>query len=183
MFDPVKLLYPHYPIAGYVVYGVDGAAGGAGRLEERERAPGEATSEEIIGLEVGAEDPLGGALDELAARYESESVKDLYLHVATRRQLRRVLRWLRRAGLGTPEVFGIDADFYFSAVPMTGPGNKEAQAYVAWLRQLMTRTEEVRALVKRLLIRVGRSRLLYSSFLVLVPRSVVSAEDLGRLLD
>ncbi len=97
---------------------------------------------------------------------EPEAVQNLSILVFRPRAVRRA-RKLLAAKLGrAPEIYGLDPDYYFSIVPLSGRFSGVAQRHVLDLKQRASRGAKIKHAVKRALIRCGVHGPLYPAFLL-----------------
>jgi len=122
----------------------------------------------IVGVEFDDIASCKKKLFELLREIPLASVTAFYFVVEKRQQLPLMMKVIKEHSLGEPKVYGIDDDYFLSLVLLTGTGHKNIENYILGLKVTYSIINEVKLMIKKLLVYLQWSHRLYQAFVVVV---------------
>ena len=122
----------------------------------------------IIGFENHRSQDCTERIEAIIRDRDLQNVKGFYFAVKGKRQAIRLSQKMREFSLGKVEMYGVDPDYFFSLVPLTGRGQRRIEKYILNLKMDFTILGRIKHIIKKLLISIGLSWPLYEKFVVIV---------------
>lgn len=122
----------------------------------------------VVGFEILDRLRSSAVLDERFDKLESNDIRGYYFAISDRSTVEVVRRWISARSLGDCRLYGVDPDYYFALVPLSGGNHRNVERYVLGLKPALGKKAKVRQVIKSLLIMIGLSSRLYEAFLIVV---------------
>ena len=133
-------------------------------------------TKKIVGIEI---DDIAGFHEKLTKLLQTilkEPVVTLYFVVKKRKHISIITSVINQHSLGKGELYGIDPCYLFSLVPLSGKGYQNIEYYILSLKSIYSIVENIKLMIKKLLVFLRLSSKLYEAFVVVVQ--VESAANL-----
>lgn len=140
-------------------------------------------TKKIAGIEIDDITGFHERVTELLHTILKEPVVTLYFVVKKRKHISIITSVIKQHSLGTGKLYGIDPDYFFSLVPLSGKGHQNIEYYILSLKSNYSIVENIKLMIKKLLVFLRLSSKLYEAFVVVVqvesttnlqPKSTVS---------
>ena len=122
----------------------------------------------IVGIEVEDTANLRAALENRLADLEDNEFHGCYVALPDRSSAALVSRMISDRSLGRFDLYGVDPDYYYGLVPLSGRGRRQVESFVLGLKPASSLEARTRLVLKRLLIRIGLSARFYDTFIVVL---------------
>jgi hypothetical protein len=129
---------------------------------------------DILGFEIDGRCTCKRKILELVETFPLDRVCALYFVIEKKTQLPFVMDIVEEFSLGKPKLYGIDPDYFFSLVPLSGNSRRLVEKYILGLKSDYSFRGTIIRYGKQVLIYAGLSALLYEGFVVTVFRKPVS---------
>jgi hypothetical protein len=131
-----------------------------------------------VGVEIDDTNYFKERLVELLREVPMASVVAFYFVVKKRKQLPFIMRVIKEHSVGESKLYGIDPDYFFSLVPLSGKGHINIESYILDLKENYSVKDKIKQMIKKLLVYLQLSHKLYEAFVVVVqPTSVPSMQS------
>ncbi|MFQ5675646.1 MAG: hypothetical protein ACE5G1_07105 [bacterium] len=127
----------------------------------------------LIGFEIHCKCNFSKNLVDFIKKISLEEVGALYFAVTEKKDISIIMDVIRELSLGEVELYGIDPDYYFSLVPLTGENCRRIEKYILGLKTDFSIQGKVKQIIKNLLVNLHLSNWLYEGFVILVQRPLV----------
>ncbi len=122
----------------------------------------------ILGLEILDSLRSAEVLDERLDDLNSQDVRGCYLAISDRSSVPLVERAISQRRVGRSILYGIDPDYYFGLVPLSGENHRRVESFVLGLKPARGARARVQRAIKHFLILVGKSKRLYEAFVIVL---------------
>ena len=122
----------------------------------------------LIGIENHCDRLCTENIEEIIGTEDLENTIGYYFTVKKKHQAVLIARKMRVISQGELEIYGVDPDYFFSLVPLTGRARKKIEKYILDLKVDFTIREKLKYFIKKMLIITGISGVLYEKFLITV---------------
>ena len=119
----------------------------------------------LIGIEDHCDCSGTEKIEAIMEDKDLKNAKGLFFIVRKKKQAIQIARKLRVSSFREIEIYGLDPDYFFSIVPLTG-NNKKLEKYILNLKTDFTLNGRIKKLIKKLLISSGLSSALYEFFII-----------------
>lgn len=109
-------------------------------------------------------------LNNIAKSLLYENAIAYYFLLKHKNQIRSVREVVRELALGDMELYGIDPDYFYSIVPITGNCHKPVERYIQELKGDFTIKGKIKNIIKSFLININLSKVIYEGFVISVNR-------------
>lgn len=125
----------------------------------------------IVGLEISDSQELERKLDAQFTVLLKGGFDSCYVALPDRKSLRIAEPVLGKNAPGRLMIYGVDPDYYYSLVPLTGRGHRAVERFVLGLKAAVGPRAAIARTIKSLLIGAGLSKRLYEGFVIVVEGS------------
>lgn len=128
----------------------------------------------IVGFEVENTSNLHAALQEALENLEKHAFDGCYFALPDRSSATLATRMIAERSFGRFDLYGVDPDYYYGLVPLTGQGHRQVESFVLRLKPAVGLQAKSKRLTKRVSIRLGLSARIYDSFVIILEGSSCS---------
>lgn len=142
-----------------------------GRVEHESiclQTGGKGKGSKIMGYEIMSKKLAKQRLMEIVEKSHHDHLSDYYFYTMEKKHIHTIIDIIEELSLGESQIYGIDPDYFYSFVPISGSGHKVIEKYILNMKNDYSIKGLIKNFLKRALINVNLSGRLYESFVVTV---------------
>lgn len=107
-------------------------------------------------------------LSDLIKQFPQEQVFAYFFYTENRKEIDTVIKVKDTLPNGKIELYGIDPDYFYSIVPISGGHHKIVERYILKLKTNVSVKSKIKSAIKNIMISLGLSKVIYEGYIIAI---------------